>query len=83
MTNSHNHSIRNIFQRDGVIYAPLLEVSNLCKRFPSVSALQISEVIDNAVKQLLADPEKLKAVKEITTQEGVVPNDSPKTETPS
>lgn len=67
MENTHKHAITGIILKDEKIYVPLEEVAKLCKRFPTVSAIQLSEVIEKSIKELTADPEKLALLPKFTT----------------
>ncbi len=67
MTNTHNHAIHGVIFKDNEVYVPLQEVVKFCKRFPTVPSIQLSEVIENSIKALLADSEKANQVPKFTT----------------
>jgi len=67
MSNTHNHALKGIILKDNQVYVPLEEVAKFCKRFPTVPAAQLSEVIEKSIKELLADPERLAQLPKFTT----------------
>jgi hypothetical protein len=67
MSNTHNHAIHGVILKDAEVYVPLKEVVKFCKRFPTVPSAQLSEVIENSIKVLMSDPERVATMPTFTT----------------
>ncbi len=69
MTESVNrtkrHFIRGVVKKDAIFYAPLIQVSKFCHRFPEMSAKKIGDMINDAIEELKNNDELLKRVPEV------------------
>ena len=75
------HFIRGVVKKENLLYAPLIQVSKFCHRFPEMSSKQIGDMIHDAINELNGNDELLKKVPEIieTTIDGGI-NGIPKKE---
>ena len=59
------HFIRGVVKKEKLLYAPLVQVSKFCHRFPDVSAKNIGDMIYDAINELQDNNELLKKVPEV------------------
>jgi hypothetical protein len=70
--NTLNFTIQGIIIKDSIVYVPLEEVCKFCKKFPTVNAAQISEVIEHSIKNLFSNEDLLKQVPRVVVDSSII-----------
>ena len=65
-----HHFIRGIVKKDNLFYAPLVQVSLFCRRFPDMTAKRIGDMINDAINGLESNEKLLKKVPEVKEIDG-------------
>lgn len=58
----HRHNLKGIKYIDDTLHVPVSEIISFCKRFALYQGKDLGVVLDQAVKSLISNPDKIKTI---------------------